>query len=193
MARPSFPEPVQLFHAILVPSAELFAEARERLILRFGPMDLESDAFPFDVTDYYEKEMGPGLLRWLVSYDRLISPEEIAAVKLESNRIEEELATGGRRRVNLDPGYMDVYKVVLASAKFQGPKIYLGAGIYADPTLYYDKGWKAFSWGFPDFRDGRYNNVLTQIRRLYKAKRKASSTDFTDYTEKPRGREIESP
>ncbi len=185
MARPSLPEPVQLFIGILAPSDRRLSDIKERLVRCFGPMDLESDGFPFDVTDYYEPEMGPGLLRWLVSFERLISPEEIVEVKLESNRIEEEFEAGGRRSVNLDPGYMDIYKIVLASAKFQGPKIYLGEGIYADPALHYDKGWKPFPWGFPDFRDGRYNDVLTEIRRLYKAKRKASSTDFTDFTEKP--------
>ena len=172
MATPVPAEPVQLFIGMLAPSDRVLPRVKETLAHCFGPIDLESRAFPFDVSDYYEPEMGPGLRRWFVAFERLIPPEGIVAVKLETQRIEDEYRRRGRRRVNLDPGYMDLYKIVLASAKFQGPKICLGHGIYADPTLYYDKGWRDFPWGFPDFRDGRYDSVLSDIRRLYKAKRR---------------------
>ncbi len=76
----------------------------------------------------------------------------------------------GRRKVNIDPGYMDLFKLVLASAKFQGQKICLGKGVYADPTLYYDKGWKSYDWSFPDFKSGRYDEFLAGVRRSYKNK-----------------------
>ncbi len=175
MTVPSRPQPVQLFIGVLASSEGLRSTVRDRVAESFGPIDFESDAFRFDVTDYYEPEMGPGLLRWFVSFERLIPPEDLVPVKLATNRLEDDLRKDGRRRVNLDPGYMDVYKIVLASAKFQGPKIHLGQGIYADPALCYDKGWKAFPWGFPDFRDGRYDAVFTKIRRLYKDKRRVQN------------------
>jgi hypothetical protein len=173
MADPRPVEPVQLFVGVLASSESVLPGVKEQLVLQFGPIDFESGAFPFDVTDYYEAEMGPELRRWFISFEGLILPDEIARVKLATNEIEREFRDGDRRRVNLDPGYMDTYKIVLASAKFQGPKIYVGEGIYADPTLYYDKGWQAYPWGFPDFRDGRYDEALTKIRQLYKAKRRA--------------------
>ena len=91
-------------------------------------------------------------------------------VKVLANKIECKFAVDGSRRVNIDPGYMDFHKLVLASVKFLGQKIYLGKGVYADPTLYYDKGWKPYDWGFPDFRDGRYNDFLTLVRRAYRQK-----------------------
>ncbi len=172
MSMPVPAEPVQLFIGILTSSDRVLPRVKETLAHCFGPIDLESKAFPFDVTDYYEPEMGLGLQRRFVAFERLIPPEGIVDVKLRTQRIEDEHVRSGRRCVNLDPGYMDLYKIVLASAKFQGPKICLGRGIYADPTLYYDKGWRAFPWGFPDFRDGRYDSVLSDIRRLYKAKRR---------------------
>lgn len=172
MAEPRPPEPVQLFVGVLAPSAAVLPGVKDRLSERLGPIDFESEPFPFDVTDYYQPEMGPGLTRWFLSFERLISPEEIVGVKLATNRIEHSFSEKGKRRVNLDPGYMDTYKIVLASGKFQGPKVYLGQGIFADPTLYYDKGWRPYPWGFPDFRDGRYDGVLTAIRRLYKSKQR---------------------
>jgi len=172
MAEPRGPDPVQLFVGVLAGTRTTLPEVREALVEQFGPIDLESGAFPFDVTDYYEPELGPHLMRWFLSFERLIPPDRIVEAKLATNDIEVRLSVAGRRRVNLDPGYMDTYKIVLASAKFQGPKVYLARGVYADPTLYYDRGWRAFSWGFPDFKDGRYDEVLSEIRRLYKAKRR---------------------
>jgi hypothetical protein len=59
---------------------------------------------------------------------------------------------------------------VLVSNKYLGQKIYLGKGVYADPTLYYDKGWKPYDWGFPDFKSGRYDRFLSEVRKRYKAK-----------------------
>ncbi len=64
---------------------------------------------------------------------------------------------------------MDYHKIVLASAKFGGQKIYIGKGIYADMTLWYEKGhYKSFPWTFLDFKDGLYEKVFLRIREIYK-------------------------
>ena len=110
------------------------------------------------------------LERIFCSFSDLIDPARIVDLKIESSRIEVEFALDGRRRVNIDPGYVDFYKLVLASAKFQGQKIYLGKGVYADPTLYYDRKWKSCDWSFPDFKSGRYDEFLSGVRRSYKNK-----------------------
>ena len=86
---------VQLFVGVLAPSEEILPEVKEQLIERLGPVDLESKAIPFDVTDYYEPEMGSGLQRWFLSFERLISPGEIVSVKLTTNEIEKALADDG--------------------------------------------------------------------------------------------------
>jgi len=68
---------------------------------------------------------------------------------------------------------MDVCKVILASAKYNGQKIYLTDGIYADPTLHYEKGhFHPYPWSFPDFKTGQYERTFTRIRELYKAGRR---------------------
>ena len=178
MARIEAVEPVKLLVALLWADARSRDLALERLELRWGGIDFSGAARPFDVTDYYEKEMGPSLRRHLVSFSRMIPPESLPEVKLACNRIEERLARQGRRRVNLDAGYLDHSKVVLASLKFAGQKIHLGQGVYADLMSRYRKGrYRPLEWAFPDFRDGRYDRDLARIRELYMGQRRTRSYD----------------
>ena len=170
MAEVGSPQPVQLIAGVLFADAALLGPVEQALEKRLSPIELRSAPFDFDVTDYYGGEMGGGLKRIIYAFRDLASPEAIADIKLATNDVEAYFAASGRRRVNIDPGYIDFHKLVLASAKFLGQKIYIGKGIYADPTLYYDKGWKPHPWGFPDFKDGRYNDFLSRVRGAYKAK-----------------------
>jgi hypothetical protein len=148
-------------------------EARERLIQQFGSIDFTSALFPFEVTDYYVPEMGSPIFRLFYAFERLTSPGELARIKLAANAIENELAVNGRRQVNLDPGYLDTDKFVLASAKYSGQKIYLADGIWADLTLHYEKGhFSAYPWSFPDFRSGEYEKAFLRMREIYKGQLK---------------------
>jgi hypothetical protein len=176
MARPSAPPPVKLFVATLqIENAPLDEAIREMATL-WGELDFISEDFPFEVTDYYEKEMGQNLRRRFLSFRELVSPDILADVKLQTNRIEEKHSSGAGRVLNLDPGYIDYYKVVLASAKYGGQKVYLKDGIYADMTLVMYRGkWDSFAWGFPDFKSGAYDTVLSRIRDLYKQQVKPST------------------
>jgi hypothetical protein len=161
--------PVKLFLVSLHQDEENLNKAIAQLHMEFGETDFVSDDFPFDQTDYYQKEMGAGLFRRFYSFARLIDPDRIVEVKLLTNQIENQYLNGSSRTVNLDPGYIDYYKVVLASAKYGGQKIYLRNGIYADMTLVMYKGkWESFAWGFPDFKSRRYDEALSKIRDLYK-------------------------
>ncbi len=173
MAQPASVPPVKLFLATLHRDVAVLEDAFRMLTDRWGATDFVSPDFPFDVTDYYEKEMGKVLLRRFYSFENLISPEEIVDCKVFCNLVEQRLASEGNRTVNLDPGYLDYYKVVLASTKYGGQKIYLRDGIYADMTLVMFKGkWESFAWGFPDFKSGNYDSVLSAIRNLYKIQAK---------------------
>ena len=169
MAAPAIPAPVKLFVVTLHSDPELIESAINQFKIEWGETDFQSADFPFDETDYYEAEMGGSLQRRFYSFDDVITPDRIVEAKLHCNVIEEQFMKDGNRRVNLDAGYLDTYKVVLASAKFGGQKIYLRDGIYADMTLTMYKGkWESFLWGFPDFKSRKYDAVLCKIRDLYK-------------------------
>ncbi len=168
MARPEPAEPVKLLAALLWADEAALGRALETMRSLFGEIDFSGPDHPFEVTDYYREEMGPRLLRRLVAFKRLVPPEGLARIKLQSNRVEEELAGAGGRRVNIDTGYLDHCKLVLGSMKFAGQKVCLGDGVWADIICRWKGGrFEYFDWSFPDFRDGRYNGELSAIRRRY--------------------------
>jgi hypothetical protein len=173
--KPSKPIPVKLFCGALYSDAQLLKKSRLLLNKRYGEIDFQGEQFCFDISEYYRAEMGWPIYRLFWSFERLINPNEIARIKVECNEIEDQLAVHSNRKVNLDPGYLDYDKIVLASAKYNGQKIYLDYGIYADLTLHYEKGnYYPYPWSFPDFKNGGYNRTFLRIRELYKVQLKKS-------------------
>ncbi|MDW7680082.1 MAG: DUF4416 family protein [bacterium] len=167
--KPLAPPPVKLICGVLFTNSELLIAAKKMMVEKYGEIDFESHAFRFDVSEYYRPEMGWPIDRLFWSFEKLINPGELAQIKIDSNAIEESLAVDGKRQVNLDVGYLDYDKIVLASAKYNWQKIYLDLGIYADLTLRYEKGkYFAFPWSFPDFKSGQYDLTLLRIRELFK-------------------------
>ncbi len=167
--------PVKLLVAVLYREAAAWSEALSALRALWGEIDFEGHDHAFDLTDYYEAEMGSGLWRRLLSFGHLVPPENLGAAKLRCNQLEDELAGPAGRRVNLDVGYLDNGKIVLASVKAAAHKIHLGAGVYADLCGRYGHGhYQPFEWTFPDFRDGRYDTELGAIRATYLRQLKTS-------------------
>ena len=162
-------EPVKLVVAVLCSNPDALAKSCEGLRSRRGGIDHQGAARPFNLTDYYEKEMGTELGRSILSFDRLASPDELVDFKHECVELEHSLAeSSGQRAVNLDPGYLDHGKLVLASLKAAGQKIYLARGVYADLVGRYGRGrYRPFEWTFPDFAAGLYDEELAAIRERY--------------------------
>ena len=157
--------PVKLFVALLSHDDEAAARALRMLEIAFGPIDCVGKSFAFDATDYYEPEMGPGLRRQLFGFETLVPSESIVAAKLTAVDFERELANEGQRTVNLDMGYLDHGKVVLASLKGAGQKVHLGLGVWADLVGRWQSGrYQPFDWTFPDFKTGRYDDDLRALR-----------------------------
>lgn len=173
MGRISSPRPVKLFVGALTSLPALVTQVEDRLSVEFGPMDLQSGPYPFSDTHYYDLEMGTPIERYFFGFSGLNSPEALAAIKIKTNSIEELFAAENQqvaRPVNLDPGYLELAKVVLASTKNFYHRILLSDGIYAEVTLHYENGaWQPLPWTFPDFRSGRYNDFFTRLREKYRA------------------------
>lgn len=143
--------------------------AQAALEERFGPVDLVSEVMPFDFTHYYDNQMGGPLWRQFVAFERLVAADSLAAAKLSTDEIERNFprqALGPPRPINLDPGYVDESKLVLASLKDFTHRLCLSGGVFGEVTLLYRRGnWTALEWTFPDYASGRYHSFLTAARR----------------------------
>jgi len=164
------PQPVKLIASLLTGEPDLLPRVREALAAAWGPIDLESDLLPFDHTDYYAGELGPNLQRQIVAFEQLIPPAELPAAKLLANELEQSLSAGGRRRVNVDPGYVALGKLVLATTKDHAHRLYLGQGVYGEVTLAYQQGrFRPWPWTYPDYGSEAYCALFARIRDRYKA------------------------
>ncbi len=172
MPNSSRPPKIKLFVAILAQPQIDHSETAAILAEVFGSIDYAGPKKLFDCTNYYEDEMGPGLLRSIISFTGPHYADILPEAKRACIEIERGCAvdSGGgelKRVINLDIGYLDHHKVVLASAKGAGHKIYLADGIYADISLRYSRrGFEPLPWSFPDLADGRYNDDFFAIRRI---------------------------
>jgi len=162
------PQPVKLFVGLLAGTRENLDAGLSRLTQRFGQPDVVMDPVPFTHTQYYEKELGPNPLRIFASFDPLFPRTQLPDLKIWTGEIEGELSVDGKRVVNLDPGYLTLGQVFLASTKDQRQRVYVRNGIYVEPTLYFRNGkFHPFEWTYPDYRNGSYFSFLETVREIY--------------------------
>jgi len=136
--------------------------------------DLVSPEFPIIETDYYEKEMGPHLVKVYVSWPGLKSPESLVEVKLAALEWESRHAPGGRRLANLDPGYVFSGGLVLSTGKFREHRLPLGRGVWGELTLVYRQGGlQALPWTYPDYQRPDVQAWLLKMRQACLAALKA--------------------
>jgi len=162
--------PVKLFVGMLSNQKRFFLEAEAQLKKKFGAIDFSSNFIKFDLTDYYEKEMGKGLLRKFISFKKIIDPGKLAVIKVYTNKIEQSLAKkNGSRNINLDPGYITESSLLLATTKNFQHRIYLSMGIFAEVTLRYCKGtFLPNEWTYRDYKTKEYNEIFLNIRNTYR-------------------------
>jgi len=162
------PLPVKLLMPMLSADTALFEIAEQSLVDRFGSVDYRSPCLPFDYTTYYDREFGSGIQRKFLAFKGLVDPGRLAEIKLVTKALEKTWSEEGRRRINLDPGYLCAAKLVLATTKNQAHRIYLGRGIYAEVTLsFYKKAFHPCPWTYPDYRTETYLKIMQEIRGIY--------------------------
>ncbi|MBU2221656.1 MAG: DUF4416 family protein, partial [Candidatus Omnitrophica bacterium] len=109
-----------------------------------------------------------GLKRKFISFKKLIPPDQLSAIKITTNKIEDRLSSKNLRRINIDPGYLDLAKLVLATTKDYNHRIYLSKGIFAEITLTYQgKSFRPWNWTYRDYQSQEYIAIFNQIREIY--------------------------
>ena len=83
-------------------------------------------------------------------------------IKLFTNSIEYKT---NKRIINLDPGYLNKQKLILATTKERPHRIYLKNGIYADLTYLFKKNDCIILRNtFPDFREKFVQEFFIKIK-----------------------------
>jgi len=164
------PKPVKLIIGILAADRQCLHAAISAIEAKFGKIDLVSDVWPFDKTNYYKDETGKNILRQFVSIERLIGPDRLAKIKHTTNKLEQKLAARLAlplpRPVNLDPGIIEPSKLILVTTKNYSHRIYIGKKMYAEVTLIFDKSrWRPFDHTYPDYRQQCYFDFFDKVRK----------------------------
>ena len=124
-------EPVAFVCAVMAPDPEAMQEAIGALVAEFGEVRLEGPRYAFDMTEYYDPEMGPGLTKCLLWLGAPVAPAELATRKRTTISLERVRAHGDSRTVNIDPGLLSANSLVLATTKMSGHRFCIASGLWA--------------------------------------------------------------
>jgi len=163
-----FEEPI-VFIGTLFSDKTIFDQVLPLLQDKFGNILFQSSTQPWKYSDHYNKELGGQIYRNFIFFDEIIDPSTLTDIKLLTNDIEAIYSQDGKRRVNIDPGYITLAKVVLASTKNYSHRIYLGKGIYAELALFYkNQQFIAMPYTYNDYKDQTYLVMFMKVRNLLK-------------------------
>jgi hypothetical protein len=150
-----------------------FGEMLERMEARLGPVERIGGPFPFDKTEYYEREMGAPLYRRFAVMERLVARDFLPDAKLVAEELEREFSGKGMRAVNLDPGLLTEENFILSTGKNYSHRVYLRDGVFADLTLVYSGGeYRALPWTYPDLATPAIRAFLAEARAALMDSRK---------------------
>jgi len=173
---------VKLIIGIISHSRESFEKSIPILKRAFGPIDYTSKELDFNHTDYYKKDMGTGLKRYFLSFSRLIDPNNLPAIKRKTIDFEKRISgeiKSVMRPINLDPGYIDAAKLILASTKDYYHRIFIGKEIYGELTLSYRKSsFVPMEWTYYDYKNKDCIEVFNHIRSIFMEQRGITQKEF---------------
>ncbi len=168
MSIPKEVKMVKLISSLFSSEEDLIERVIKYMETYFDSVDWVSEKLVFNRTRYYEKETGWPLYRRFISFSKLIYPDSIVDIKLMTNTIENEHLVNKRRRINIDPGYISLERLVLATGKNYTHRIYLTKGIYADLTLVFHAGtFKPLAWTYPDYANEKVIGYFNKARNGY--------------------------
>lgn len=168
MGRPAEPKPVKLICSIIYREQKDLDKAQEYLLSSFGRAEPLEKVLAFDYTEYYREEMGWPLARKLICFRDLVPLDDAHKIKLRTNSIEALLSSAGRRRVNIDPGYLTEAKLVLFTTKDHAHRIYTGDRIFAEITLFFRNGiFRPWPWTYPDYASKPMREYFQAVREIY--------------------------
>jgi len=169
MSLPRHPEKAVFFTGLLFSDNAVFHDILPYLTNQFGDVLYQSRVLDWTHTSYYDKELGAPIFRNFIFFDSVIDPYSLTRAKLETTKLETLFAVDGKRRINIDPGYLTLAKVVLASLKNYSHRIYLGSSVYAELELFYKDGrFNSMPYTYYDYKDEATINIFTEARSRFR-------------------------
>ena len=111
--------------------------------------------------------MGNNLFKVLISFKKLIPREKIVPIKIYTNKLENKIHKN-KRKINIDPGYLTLSNIYLASCKEYFHRVYLDKGIYLENELkYVEKRYQSWDWTYPDYKKQEYLDFFYNVRKIY--------------------------
>ena len=173
-------EKEKLIIGVIYHEKDILDKAMAILTAEFGPVEAVSEEFSFseEFSTYYDEEIGGEGFRRIYSFKELIDPARQADIKIRTNEIEAEFSDNGKRKINLDPGFINHGRLMLATTKETGFRVPLKDGIYTELTLFWARGgWQRFPWSYRDYQSERVQKFITEVRRSYLAERRKNITN----------------
>ncbi|MBN2103175.1 DUF4416 family protein [bacterium] len=163
------PIPVKLICGVTYAPDISMEKVVQRLEQTFSPVEIKSAVFDFSsFTSYYQDEMGSDLSKLFICFQGLYDPVVLGKSKVKTNEIEDKWSGKGRRRVNLDPGYITAAKLVLATTKDFAHRIYVGQGIYGDVQYRFRNGrFEPSKWTYPDYETDLAVTFFQNVRQRF--------------------------
>lgn len=168
-------EKEKLIIGVIYHEKDTLDKAMKILTEEFGEIEAMSEEFSFskEFSTYYDDEIGGEGHRRIYSFKETVDPTRQAEIKTRTNEIEARFSVDGRRKINLDPGFINHGRLLLATTKETGFRIPLKDGIYTELTLFWARGgWQKLPWTYRDYQSETVQSFITEVRRSYLAERR---------------------
>jgi uncharacterized protein DUF4416 len=164
--------PVKLLIALLTSDLQIMEEVERRLCAAYGAIEDRTEIFLFTFPGPFQREMGENLKKRIICFETLLPIEQLPEVKKFTNDLEweyrEHLQERSRRVINLDPGYLTLSKVLLASTRNYSHHVYLKDGVYGELLLRFHRGaLRNLPWTYADYRSHLAHSFFTKVRERY--------------------------
>ena len=172
-------EKEKLIVGVIYHEKDIHDKAMQILTSEFGEIEDCSEEFSFseEFSNYYDDEIGGEGFRRIYSFKELVDPSKQADIKTRTNEIEAMFSIDGNRRINLDPGFINHGRLLLATTKETGFRIPLKNGIYTELTHFWARGGcQKLPWTYRDYQSERVQKFITKVRKSYLIERRKNIT-----------------
>jgi hypothetical protein len=139
---------------------------------KFGSIYLKAAEYlGSDYTLYYKTEMGTPLYKRILCMAEPFAVKKIYLVKLWALKYEKKLSIQGKRRINIDPGYIQQENFILLTCKRFAQRIHIRNGIYGEITYLFNSQGKpdiCLPWTYPDYKNPKIIDYFYKCRKYLK-------------------------